>query len=70
MLYSMTTNITTKSKTHLKEEILEYIRVEVAKGHYPTVMEIEEKFRTNMRTHFSGIREAYWLANAPYKREA
>ena len=67
--YSMTTNITTKSKSLLKERILEYIRFEVAKGHYPTFMEIEEKFRTNMRTHFSSIREAYWLAGVPYKRE-
>lgn len=65
----MTTNITVKSKKLLKEEILEYIRAEVAKGHYPTFMEIEEKFRTNMRTHFSGIRDAYELAGIPYKRE-
>jgi hypothetical protein len=65
----MTTNITAKSKNGLKEEILEYIRAEVAKGHYPTFMEIEEKFRTNMRTHFSGIRDAYELADIPYKRE-
>jgi len=65
----MTTNITAKSKKSLKEEILEYIRAEVAKGHYPTFMEIEEKFRTNMRTHFSGIRDAYELAGIPYKRE-
>jgi len=65
----MTTNITTKSKRDLKEEILEYIKLEAAKGHYPTFMEIEEKFRTNMRTHFSSIREAYWLAGVPYKRE-
>jgi hypothetical protein len=65
----MTANITAKSKNGLKEEILEYIRAEVAKGHYPTFMEIEEKFRTNMRTHFSGIRDAYELAGIPYKRE-
>jgi len=65
----MTTNITTKSKEQLKESILEYIRSEAAKRHYPTFMEIEEKFHTNMRTHFSGIQEAYWLANVPYKRE-
>jgi hypothetical protein len=65
----MTTNIIAKSKKRLKEEILEYIRAEVAKGHYPTFMEIEEKFRTNMRTHFSGIRVAYDLAGIPYKRE-
>jgi hypothetical protein len=65
----MPTNITTKSKNYLKEEILGYIRSEAVKGHYPTFMEIEEKFRTNMRTHFLGIREAYWLANVPYKRE-
>ena len=65
----MTTNITAKSKKCLKDKILEYIRAEVAKGHYPTFMEIEEKFRTNMRTHFSGIRDAYELANIPYKRE-
>ena len=65
----MTANITAKSKKCLKEEILEYIRTEAAKGHYPTFMEIEEKFRTNMRTHFSGIRDAYELAGIPYKRE-
>ena len=65
----MTTNIIAKSKKGLTEEILEYIRAEVAKGHYPTFMEIEEKFRTNMRTHFSGIRDAYELAGIPYKRE-
>jgi hypothetical protein len=69
IFYSMTTNITTKSKKLLKEEILEYIKLEAAKGHYPTFMGIEEKFRTNMRTHFSSIREAYWLAGVPYKRE-
>jgi len=65
----MTTNITTKSKEHLKEKIVGYVRLETAKGHYPTFMEIEEKFRTNMRTHFSSIREAHWLAGVPYKRE-
>lgn len=65
----MTTNITTKSKELLKESILEYIRSGAAKRHYPTFMEIEEKFHTNMRTHFSGIQEAYWLASVPYKRE-
>jgi hypothetical protein len=65
----MTANITTKSKKRLKEKILGYIRAEVANGHYPTFMEIEEKFRTNMRTHFSGIRDAYELAGIPYKRE-
>lgn len=65
----MTTNTTTKSKKYLKDEILEYIRSEAAEGHYPTFMEIEEKFRTNMRTHFSSIREAYWLAGVAYKRE-
>jgi len=69
VFYSMTTNITTKSKRLLKKEIFEYIRLEAAKGHYPTFMEIEVKFRTNMRTHFSSIREAYWLADVPYKRE-
>lgn len=65
----MTTNIATKSKEHLKQSILEYIKSEATKGHYPTFMEIEEKFHTNMRTHFSRIQEAYWLAHIPYKRE-
>lgn len=65
----MTTNITAKSKNGLKEEILNYIRMEVANGYCPTYMGIEEKFHTNMRTHFSGIRDAYELAGVPYKRE-
>lgn len=65
----MTTNIITKSKSRLREAILRYIQSEARKGRYPTYMEIEEKFHINIRTHFSGIREAYWLANVPYKRE-
>jgi hypothetical protein len=32
-------------------------------------MEIEEKFHTNMRTHFSGILDAYEQAGIAYKRD-
>jgi len=65
----MTTNFAARSKKRLKKQILEYIRTNVAKGHYPTFMEIEEKFHTNMRTHFSGILDAYEQAGIAYKRD-
>ena len=65
----MTTNFATRSKKSIKNQILRYIRTSVAKGHYPTFMEIEEKFRTNMRTHFSGILDAYEQAGVAYKRD-
>lgn len=65
----MTTNFVARSKKCLKKQILRYIKANVAKGHYPTFMEIEEKFRTNMRTHFSGILDAYEQAGVVYKRD-
>ena len=65
----MAVNFPRKNKQQVKKEILEYIRLETAKGRYPTHSELEEKFRTNISTHFSGIREAYQLANVSYKRQ-
>ena len=64
----MTTNFAAKSKSPLKKQILEFIVTNVAKEHYPTFMEIEEKFHTNMRTHFLGILDAYEQAGVAYKR--
>jgi hypothetical protein len=65
----MSPNFTTESKQQLKKQILEYIKTSSRTGHYPTFMEIEEKFRTNIRTHFSGILDACEQAGTAYKRD-
>jgi len=67
MLDGITPNITAESRRKLRKNLLRYIKSEAKKGLYPTHTELEKKFHTNIRTHFSGIEEAYRLANVPYK---
>jgi hypothetical protein len=53
----------------LANQIIEYVKNEAKRGRYPTYYEIEKKFRTNVKTHFKGIREVYKLANVAYVRD-
>jgi len=58
-----------RDKTKLREEIIDYVRLEAKNGHYPTYDELNEKFRTNLNRIFTNMREVYSLANVPYIRE-
>lgn len=58
-----------RDRNKLREEIVEYIRLRGKNGHYPTYMELDEKFHTNIKGLFSGIKEIYSAAAVEYKRE-
>ena len=58
-----------RDRDDIARRILEYVRSEVKRGYYPTYMELDEKFHTNIRDLFSGIREVYFLAGVKYKRD-
>jgi len=47
-----------------KKKIINYIRKKVSKGHYPSMREIQNKFKINVRTYFPGnMFEAYKTSN-------
>jgi hypothetical protein len=50
----------------LRKKIIRYIQSEVCKEHYPTRLEIEEKFHTNIQC---SIRKLYELTGVEYKRD-
>ncbi|MDI6591984.1 MAG: hypothetical protein QME61_03575 [Patescibacteria group bacterium] len=68
-LYKMTKTdppASLKDRGKLRKEIIGYIQSEVRKGHYPTRLEINEKFHTNIQC---SIRKLYELAGVEYKRD-
>jgi len=58
-----------RDKNKLREEIVKYVKLRGERGHYPTYMELDEKFHTNIKGLFSGIREVYSAAGVEYRRE-
>ena len=55
-----------RDRKELKEQILNYIRIKVRQGFYPTYNEISEIFHTNIE---GSIRKLYRLAEIEYKRD-
>ena len=55
-----------RNRRELRKEIIEYIRSKTKKGHYPTRLEIENKFHTNLSC---SIKSLYEIAGAEYKRD-
>ncbi|MBU4406562.1 MAG: restriction endonuclease, partial [Candidatus Altiarchaeota archaeon] len=58
-----------RDKNKLRVGIIRYVKLRSDKGHYPTYMELDEKFHTNIKGLFSGIREVYSAAGVEYRRE-
>ncbi len=59
-----------RNREKLKNDIINYVRMQTKKDYYPTYTEIDERFNTNLKTIFSSIKELYQIAGIEYKRES
>ncbi len=59
-----------KSYHMLKEKILEYVRKEIAEGHYPSRREIEKLFRVRLFLLFDGIEDLYSKSGSRYLQKS
>ncbi len=50
----------------LKEKLVDYVKTEISKGHYPSRRELENKFRVRLSGLFDGIEDLYLKAGSKY----
>lgn len=55
------------SKDMLRKELINFIKEESEKGHFPSGRELERKFHFRLRSLFQGIEDLYYSANLAYK---
>lgn len=53
---------TSDEKKEMRQKIVDYVKTESKKGHFPTWRDIQDKFRINILHYFTGIREIYAMS--------
>ena len=56
------------SKEEIKKQLINYLKEEVSKNHYPSRIEIEQKFHLRLSEFFNGIEDFYKSAGLQYKQ--
>lgn len=56
-------------RTILEKGFIDYLKIEVSKGHYPTRIYLERKFKTSIKPIFKSICDLYFQAGIVYKQE-
>ena len=59
-----------KINKKVREELIQYIKEETKKKHFPSRREIESKFKIKLDSYFKGINQLYEKAETKYKLHA
>ncbi len=58
------------SSSFLKEKLITYVKLEIAKNHYPSRRELENKFRVRLSGLFDGIEDLYLRTGSKYLQKS